>query len=203
MVNWCVRGGAATGRAIWLAAALCLMPFVAAAQAEEPIPVELDQARLIKLPERASTVVIGDPLIADLSIQPGGLAVITGKSYGATNVILVDKDGAVLAEHTVMVRGPSDPIVVVYRGSSRETYSCAPECLPRITLGDEEKYFGAVLDESTTRANQAMAAGALPDASSGARGGGGGGSAVNAPGGGGVTITVQGGGATVNPASRH
>ena len=200
MVYWCVRGGAATGRAIWLAAALCLMPFVAPAQAGEAIPVELDQARLIKLPERATTVVIGDPLIADLSIQPGGLAVITGKSYGATNVIVVDKDGAVLAEHSVLVRGPSDPIVVVYRGSSRETYSCAPECLPRITLGDEEKYFGAVLDESTTRANQAMAAGALPAASSG---GGGGGSAVNAPSGGGVTITVQGGGATVNPASRH
>jgi len=200
MSHWCVRGGARAGRAIWLVAALCLVPFAALAQPGEAIPVDLDQARLIKLPERAATVVIGDPLIADLSIQPGGLAVITGKSYGATNVIVVDKDGAVLAEHSVLVRGPSDPIVVVYRGSSRETYSCAPECLPRITLGDEEKYFGAVLDESTTRANQAMAAGALPAASSG---GGGGGSAVNAPSGGGVTITVQGGGATVNPASRH
>lgn len=201
MVHWCVRGGAATGRAIWLAAALCLMPFVAPAQAEEPIPVELDQARLIKLPERATTVVIGDPLIADLSIQPGGLAVITGKGFGATNVIVLDKDGAVLAEHTVLVRGPSDPIVVVYRGSTRETYSCAPECFPRITLGDNDDYFSKVLDQSTTRNNQATAAGALPNAGGGASSGG---SAVNAPGsGGGVTITVQGGGATVNPASRH
>ena len=196
MSHWCVRGGAATGRAFWLATALCFVPFVAAAQPPgDAIPVELDQARLIKLPERASTVVIGDPLIADLSIQPGGLAVITGKSYGATNVILVDKDGAVLAEHTVLVRGPSDPIVVVYRGATRETYSCAPECFPRITLGDFDDYFGKVLGQSTTRANQAMAAGALPDASSGARGGGGG--SANA--GGGVTITVQGGGASVKP----
>ena len=199
MLHSCVRGGAAAGRAVWLAAALCLMPFVAAAQPGEPIPVELDQARLVKLPERAATVVIGDPLIADLSIQPGGLAVITGKGYGATNVIVLDKNGAALAEHTVLVRGPTDPIVVVYRGSSRETYSCAPECFPRITLGDDEKYFGVVLDESTTRNNQAQAAGTPPAAA------GAGGSAVNAPGsgGGGVTITVQGGGATVNPASRH
>jgi Flp pilus assembly secretin CpaC len=196
MVHWCVRGGAATGRAIWLAAALCLMPFVAPAQAGEAIPVELDQARLIKLPERATTVVIGDPLIADLSLQPGGLAVITGKGFGATNVIVLDKDGAVLAEHTVLVRGPTDPIVVVYRGITRETYSCAPECQPRITLGDNDDYFSKVLNQSTTRNNQAMAAGALPNASSG------GGSAVNASGsgGGGVTITVQGGGAAVNPA---
>jgi len=202
MSHGCVRGGAATGRAIWLAAALCLVPLAAAAQPPgEAIPVELDQARLIKLPERTATVVIGDPLIADLSIQPGGLAVITGKSYGATNVIVVDKDGAVLAEHTVLVRGPTDPIVVVYRGATRETYSCAPECFPRITLGDYDEYFGKTLDQSTTRANQAMAAGALPAASG--SGSGGGGSAVNAPGGGGVTITVQGGGASVNPGSRH
>jgi hypothetical protein len=176
---------------------------VAAAQPGEAIPVELDQARLIKIPERAATVVIGDPLIADLSIQPSGLAVITGKGYGATNMIVLDKDGAVLAEHMVVVRGPSDPIVVVYRGDTRETYSCTPECSPRITLGDDGDYFNKTLDQSTTRNNQAMAAGALPD--SGAKGGGGGGSAVNAPGsgGGGVTITVQGGGAAVNPASRH
>ena len=197
MFHWCVRGGAATGRAVWLAAALCLVPFIAAAQPGEAIPVDLDQARLVKLPERAATVVVGDPLIADLSIQPGGLAVVTGKGYGATNVIVLDKNGAVLAEHTVLVRGPSDPIVVVYRGSSRETYSCAPECQPRMTLGDEEKYFTAVLNEGTSRNNQAMAAGAPAAA------GAGGGSAVNAPGGGGVTITVQGGGASVNPESRH
>jgi hypothetical protein len=194
MSNWCVRGGAATGRAVWLAAVLSLMPLAAPAQAGETIPVELDQARLIKLPESAATVVIGDPLIADLSIQPGGLAVITGKGYGGTNVIVLDKNGAVLAEHTVLVRGPSDPIVVVYRGSSRETYSCAPECLPRITLGDDDKYFDKTLDQSMTRSKQAMAAGALPDAG---KGGGGGGGANGS--GTGITITVQGGGATVKP----
>ena len=54
--------------------------------------------RIIKLPERASTVVIGDPLIADMSMQPGGLAVITGKGYGETNVVVLDKTGAVLME---------------------------------------------------------------------------------------------------------
>lgn len=200
MLHSCVRGGAAAGRAVWLAAALCLIPFVASAQPGEAIPVEVDQARLFKLPERAATVVIGDPLIADLSIQPGGLAVVTGKGYGATNVIVLDKNGAVLAEHTVLVRGPSDPIVVVYRGSTRETYSCTPECSPRITLGDDGDYFTQVLNQSTTRNSQAMAAGTVPDASGAAAGG----SAVNAPGsGGGVTITVQGGGATVNPASQH
>ena len=53
----------------------------------------MDQARLVQLPERAANVVIGNPLIADVSIQPGGLTVVTGKSYGATNFIVTDKNG--------------------------------------------------------------------------------------------------------------
>ena len=60
---------------------------------DEPIVVMLDQARLLQLPDRAANVVIGNPLIADLSIQPGGLSVITGKGYGATNFIVIDKQG--------------------------------------------------------------------------------------------------------------
>ena len=192
MFQWCVRGGAVSGRAVCLAAALCLVAFVASAQPNEVIPVDLDQARLIKLPERAATVVIGDPLIADLSIQPGGLAVITGKGYGATNVIVLDKNGAVLAEHSVLVRGPSDPTVVVYRGVARETYSCASECFRRITLGDDGDYFDRTLDQAMSRNHQAQAAGTPPDNSS--RGGGGDGPPVGASGfGGGGTIIIMGG----------
>jgi Flp pilus assembly secretin CpaC len=154
-----VRSRPGTGRVFWLATALCLMCFSLPAVAGEVIDVPLDSARLVKLPERAATVVIGNPLIADLSIQPGGLAVITAKGYGATNVIVLDKDGAVLTEHTILVEGPSDPIVVVYRGVARETYSCMPECQPRVTLGDDDDYFKKTLAEGTSRSTQAMAAG--------------------------------------------
>ena len=115
---------------------------------------------------------IGDPLIADLSIQPGGLAVVTGKGYGATNVVVMDRGGAVLMEDLVEVKGPDEPIVVVYRGSTRQTYSCTPDCSPRITLGDTSKddvdketalpadYFNRMLNQAVTRNTQALAAGA-------------------------------------------
>jgi hypothetical protein len=159
MSHWCVRGGATAGRAVWLAIALCLIPFIVPARAGDVIPVNVDGARLIQLPAGAKTVIIGNPLIADLSIQPGGLAVITGKGYGATNVIVLDKDGAVLSEESVLVRGPKDPTVIVYRGVARNTYSCTPECEPRITLGDDRDYFAQTIAESVTRTNQAMAAG--------------------------------------------
>jgi hypothetical protein len=154
-----VRSRPGTGRVFWLATALCLMCFSLPARAGEVIDVPVDNARLVKLPERAATVVIGNPLIADVSIQPGGLAVVTGKGYGATNVIMLDKDGAVLSEQAILVDSPSDPVVVVYRGVARETYSCAPECQPRATLGDDNEYFTKTLGQGVTRSNQAMAAG--------------------------------------------
>jgi Pilus formation protein N terminal region len=157
----------------WLSVLLVMAAFAAPAIAEEPIAVRLDQAAVLKLPERATTVVIGNPLIADFTIEPGGLAVITGKGYGATNVIVMDHSGAVMMEKIVEVRGPIGPIVVVYRGATRQTYSCTPDCVTRVTLGDTSKddwdlgkdtalpleYFNRALNQTVTRNTQALGSG--------------------------------------------
>lgn len=116
----------------------------------EELAVFLDQARLVKLPERATTVVIGNPLIADVSLQPGGLMVLTGKGHGMTNVIALDRTGATLMERQVVVRGPYADTVVVYRGVRRETYSCTPFCEPRVALGDDPNYFRQTLSTTTS-----------------------------------------------------
>ena len=101
----------------------------------EPVIVSLDQAKLVKLPERTATLVIGNPLIADAAVQPGGVVVLTAKSYGMTNLVALDRSGATLVEYPIQVVGPSDAVVVVFRGIERESYSCAPDCERRITLG--------------------------------------------------------------------
>jgi Flp pilus assembly secretin CpaC len=172
MTALCVAGRIAHSARYWLRAALVLAAFAAPAAAEQTISVHLDEAKILKLPERAATVVIGNPLIADLSVQPGGIAVVTGKSYGATNVVVMDKSSAVLLEKTITVKGPDEPVVVVYRGVTRQTYSCTPDCSRRITLGDTSKddfdtgtglptdYFNKTLNQAVTRNTQALAAGA-------------------------------------------
>ena len=48
----------------------------------------------MKLPEKVSTIVVGNPLIADVAVQSGGLVVVTGKGYGTTNLIVLDRAGA-------------------------------------------------------------------------------------------------------------
>jgi uncharacterized membrane protein YgcG len=107
-----------------------------AAQAAE-ITVTLDRDLIVKLPERVATIVIGNPLIADASLQPGAIMVITGKGFGMTNLIALDRKGAVLMEASVVVRGPR-PVSVVYFGTERETYSCTPKCERLVTLGDRD-----------------------------------------------------------------
>ncbi|HKM88085.1 MAG TPA: pilus assembly protein N-terminal domain-containing protein [Xanthobacteraceae bacterium] len=173
MTASCTRGRASSNPLVWLSAALFLIAIMAPAAAAEPIAVLLDQATVLQLPDRATTVVVGNPLIADLSIQPGGLAVITGKGYGATNFIALDRSGAVLMEKTVEVKGPSDPTVVVYRGPTRQTYSCTPDCSPRIALGDTGQddfdkdsknyvdFFAKTILQAATRNKQAAEAGAM------------------------------------------
>jgi Flp pilus assembly secretin CpaC len=114
----------------------------------EPVMVHLDQARIVKLPERTATLVVGNPLIADAVVQAGGIAVITAKSYGATNLVALDRTGATLMERPVQVIGPNDHVVVVvYRGVERESYSCAPDCGRRMTIGDSPTYFTANLTQ--------------------------------------------------------
>jgi Flp pilus assembly secretin CpaC len=124
------------------------------------IGVTLDQARLVKLPERVATIVIGNPLIADAAVQSGGLMVITGKGFGITNIIALDRSGAVLMEKTVEVVAPREELMVVYRGSVRETYSCSPVCEARIMPGDYDKFFDGIIGQTTNRSG--MAAGTAP-----------------------------------------
>lgn len=122
-----------------------------ASAVRETVIVHLDQARILKLPERTATLVIGNPLIADAVVQPGGIVVVTAKSYGATNLVALDRTGTTLMENPIQVVGPNDRVVVVvYRGIERESYSCAPDCGRRLTFGDSPTYFTANLTQVGT-----------------------------------------------------
>nr|WP_229194254.1 pilus assembly protein N-terminal domain-containing protein [Bradyrhizobium acaciae] len=126
-----------------------------AAPDPDRIAVNVDQAKLVKLPGGIATIVVGNPLIADVTLQNGGVVVVTGKGYGATNFIALDRTGQVLVDRQIQVEGPTDQLVTVYRGVDRETYSCMPVCQRRITLGDGETYFKSTMDQAGSLNSQA------------------------------------------------
>ena len=144
-----------------LAVAILLWPAVSlAAPDPDRIAVYVDQAKLVKLPAKTSTIVVGNPLIADVTMQSGGIVVVTGKGYGATNFIAMDRNGEVLVDRQIQVEGPSEQLVTVYRGVERESYSCMPICQRRITLGDGTMYFRQAIDQAGTLSSQASGAAA-------------------------------------------
>jgi Flp pilus assembly secretin CpaC len=143
----------AIGMLLWPAAAL-------AAPAADSILVNVDQAKLVKLPTRVATIVVGNPLIADVALQNGGIIVVTGKGYGATNFIAMDRAGDILVDRIIQVEGPTDQLVTIYRGVERESYSCMPICQRRVTLGDGASHFKAAMDQAGSLSNQASGAAA-------------------------------------------
>ena len=141
-----IRAGARFGLC-FLVAGILLWPAVGLAASDpDRIAVYVDQAKLVKLPAKVSTIVVGNPLIADVTLQSGGIIVVTGKGYGATNFIAMDRNGEVLVDRQIQVEGPTDQLVTVYRGVERESYSCMPDCERRIRLGDSVGFFGANLN---------------------------------------------------------
>ena len=147
--------------AIAIAAGLGMLTIAAqAATSPDVVAVNVDQAKLVKMPAGTSTIVVGNPLIADVTLQAGGLVVVTGKGYGATNVIAMDRRGEVLVDRLIQVEGPSDQVVTIYRGVERESYSCSPICQRRVTLGDGEAYFKSTMEQGGSLSSQATAPGA-------------------------------------------
>jgi Flp pilus assembly secretin CpaC len=144
-----------------LVAGLLLWPALAIATPDS-VAVSVDQAKLVKLPGKVATIVVGNPLIADVTLQPGGIVVVTGKGYGATNFIALDRAGEILVDRVIQVEGPSDQLVTVYRGIERESYSCMPVCQRRVTLGDGGEYFKATIDQAGTFSSTATSAGKAP-----------------------------------------
>ena len=145
-----------------LVAGLLLWPALslAAPMMVDKISVNVDQAKLVRLPGKIATIVVGNPLIADVTLQAGGVIVVTGKGYGATNFIALDRSGEVVVDRLIQVEGPSDQLVTVYRGVERESYSCMPICQRRVTLGDGETYFKSAIDQAGSLSGQASGAGA-------------------------------------------
>jgi hypothetical protein len=139
-----------------LATATLLCPAAALAEvSDDTIAVAVDQARLVKLPARVATIVVGNPLIADVALQAGGVIVVTGKGYGATNFIAMDRSGEVLVDRLIQVEGPTDQLITVYRGVDRNTYSCMPICQRRVTLGDGDNFFKSAMDQAGNLSTQA------------------------------------------------
>ena len=105
------------------------------------IAVTLDQAKIARMPQGTATLIVGNPMIADVTmLKNNNTMVITGKGFGQTNLIAIDGDGSLIEEQQIQVL-PAKTVLVLQNGTSRISYACNPACMPTVQLGDDDKTF--------------------------------------------------------------
>jgi Flp pilus assembly secretin CpaC len=144
----------------------CMLALASTAYAGAPdLMVRYDQSQLIRLPRTATEVIIGNPTIADVSIQGGNLLVVTGKNFGVTNIIALDAQRNVIQDQRVIVEHDMSRTVSLYRGVKRESYTCTPNCSSTLTVGDADEYFDSINKSAQSKATAGAGTGGQPPAS--------------------------------------
>ncbi len=122
------------------------------------IIVPVDEALLVRLDRPATEVIIGNPSIADVAVQNGQLLVVTGKSFGMTNMIVLDGKGRQILEEKVYVQTDPTRQVRVHKGKGRSSYNCTPRCETALIPGDAEGHFEALSKEIRSKFGIAQSA---------------------------------------------
>ena len=128
---------------------------VSTAKAEH-IWLTMDQVRPYKLETAAQSIVVGNPGIADVTVQDNTNLLLFGKAPGLTNIYLFDEDGKTIENLVIRVRSPSSDMLVVHRGAARTTYNCTVNCEATITVGDTEEIFQGVVTQVSAKFDQAQ-----------------------------------------------
>ena len=121
---------------------------VEAPLAGEGVTVNVNMARILRINSPAATVIIGNPGIADVTIQDPKTLILTGKAYGETNLIVLDSVGNPIADTLVDVVQQEADLMTVYMGTSRTTLSCDPVCQPTPMLGDDPGFTSETIASS-------------------------------------------------------
>lgn len=87
-----------------------------------------DQSRILKLDRPALRVIVGSSEVADVAVADPQTVVVTGKNYGATNLVIIDSDGNTLLDERVLVSIDEGNTVRLYQSTGRTVLSCTPSC---------------------------------------------------------------------------
>lgn len=132
-----------------LSAAIAFPALSVSADEGKAISVKVNMARVLRINSPASTVIVGNPGVADVTIQDPQTLVLTGKSYGQTNLIVLDNVGNPIADTLIEVVQAQADLVTIYQGNARTTLACAPSCQPTIMIGDDVNFTSTAISSST------------------------------------------------------
>ncbi|MEM8771968.1 MAG: pilus assembly protein N-terminal domain-containing protein [Pseudomonadota bacterium] len=133
---------------------ISMIALFSSAQAGQ-IWLTMDYVRPHKLERPATNILIGNPAIADVTVQDDQNILLYGKAPGMTNILIVDADGQMIESMIVRVRTNSTDMLTYHRGIARTTYNCTTNCEATVTVGDDQEVFGAVAAQVSQKFGQA------------------------------------------------
>lgn len=136
---------------LFVSLAVALLGVADTAQAQSGVRVNVDEARVVPLVKAPATVIVGNPAIADVSVQHGTLLVVMGKNYGTTNVIALDSAGQEIGNMSVNVATSGRFEVSLHKGSQRTTLNCAPMCEEELNVGDSQPQFEKISKQTIAK----------------------------------------------------
>jgi len=118
-----------SGKRIILASFFAALGLGGSALAQQDIlRVYMDQARVLKLDRPVSKVIVGNAKVADATVADSKTIVLTGRSFGTTNLVLLDADGNAILDESILVSIDEANTVRVFRQTERSVLSCTPNC---------------------------------------------------------------------------
>lgn len=132
---------------LMLAALLWAAPLTA--RATEALEIPLGGATLLPMRGVARSVVVGNPAIADVTVDGPRTITVFGKAPGGTTLAVLDAGGGVLAQRQVVVLAGGETSVTLRYGTGKTwvpggataIVDCGPTaCAPANTLAGESPY---------------------------------------------------------------
>ena len=109
-------------------AIIALCSLSAAAAQGQALSIPAGQTARLSLAAPARDIIIGDPLVADVSVINKRTLVVMGKKAGSTSISAFAADGRPLIDRKVVVSSGLDGAVTVSRGAVTSVYACGDRC---------------------------------------------------------------------------
>jgi Flp pilus assembly secretin CpaC len=103
--------------------------------------VKYDQSQIFDLSRPAAEIIVGNPIIADVQAQSNTTLIVTGKTFGVTNLIILDAERKKIAEHRIIVTRDNVRTLNLWRSTLRRSYNCVggEACNPSLVVGEVQR----------------------------------------------------------------
>nr|WP_262512294.1 pilus assembly protein N-terminal domain-containing protein [Agrobacterium tumefaciens] len=95
---------------------------------DDILRVSMNHARVLRLDRAVRKVIVGNSKVADATVADATTIVLTGRSFGTTNLVLLDADGNPIVDERILVSIDEGNTVRVFRQTERTVLSCTPNC---------------------------------------------------------------------------